>query len=60
MVNDFTKKELKKFLSLIRGESRKLSIEQSFELVSKLQFLINNYDAKVIEAWHCEKCGHVQ
>lgn len=30
------------------------------DLLRKIQSMIDNYDAKVIKAWHCEKCGHVQ
>lgn len=63
-MNDFTLDELSKE-DLIKVKE---AIEYSYRnlapfdspLLNKIQSMIDNYDAKVIHAWHCEKCGHVQ
>jgi len=62
-MNDFTPDELEEILGWATvyciGASD-LSYRVSKALIDKIQFMINNYDAKVIEVWHCEKCGHLQ
>lgn len=65
MMNDFTKSEiLILHLALIRDMiqfERILKTSPSvLELRDKLESMIDNYDAKVTEAWHCEKCGYMQ
>ena len=50
-MNEFTKEEL---------EQIQACGHYSMELRNKIQDIIDGYDAEVIEAWHCEKCGHVQ
>lgn len=60
-MNDFTKEDLKDLLKCISivvidfGTSNILE-----QLKKKIESMIDNYDAKIIESWHCEKCGHVQ
>lgn len=60
-MNDFTKEDLSILFKCVRisemefGECKEID-----KMKIKLQFMIDNYDAKIIEAWHCEKCGHVQ
>lgn len=59
-MNDFTKEELERILE---GVSWWLDGDDSLyseELIDKIETMIETYEAKVIEAWHCEKCGHVQ
>jgi len=51
-MNDFTKEELQEIYSHLENEP--------LELQDKIQSMINDYDVKVIECWHCEKCGHIQ
>lgn len=60
-MNDFTKEELEE-IAFNLGEIRTWSdtLENSWPVLDKIQYMIDNYDAKVIEVWHCEKCGHVQ
>ena len=60
-MNDFTKQELE----VLKNDTLiaiKFDNESPIRLllVSKLQSMINLYDAQVIEVWHCEKCGHIQ
>ncbi len=62
-MNDFTKEELETMRNGIfssMGSSSLWRIPENDLLVDKIQSMINDYDAQVIEAWHCEKCGHVQ
>jgi hypothetical protein len=67
-MNEFTKEELNLLFDAISDcidslytENHSCNIyEFTNSIKSKLKFLIDNYDAQVIEAWHCEKCGHVQ
>jgi hypothetical protein len=61
-MNEFTKEELDKILNCVAftcwehpSEDEKLTLVRI-----KIQSLIELYDCKVIEVWHCEKCGHVQ
>lgn len=61
-MNDFTKEELKIIRMLINSTDEKV-LTKSEEIIivqSKIQSMIDNFDAQVIEVWHCEKCGHVQ
>lgn len=58
-LNEFTKEELQYFLMTMKP-FHFLWKHDPLALENKLQSMIDIYDAKVIEAWHCEKCGHVQ
>lgn len=58
-MNDFTKKELYLLSQAMNALYSNLNVNDS-DLYKKIQSMINNYDAKIVEAWHCEKCGHVQ
>jgi hypothetical protein len=54
-MNDFTKDELQYLLSAY------WTSDSTFPgLLDKLKSMIENYDAKTIKVWHCEKCGHIQ
>lgn len=55
-MHDFTKEELEDIYEAVMDTS----IAMFEHLPSKIQFLIDHYDAKIIPVWHCEKCGHVQ
>lgn len=56
-MNDFTIEELEQLIWLAKNIPYRMSDYPIFE---KIQSMIDNYDVKTIEAWHCEKCGHVQ
>lgn len=64
-MNDFTKEELEDIHLVYRtfcnddGVQRKITNLEN-GILSKLKSMIDNYDAQVIQVWHCEKCGHVQ
>lgn len=60
MMNEFTKEELVSMGRALVAYYCDPRNTCDDELVTKIQSMINNYDAKVVEAWHCEKCGHVQ
>lgn len=55
-MNDFSKEELCKLMRAILWVDH----DHDKQLANKIQSMMDNYDAKVIKAWHCEKCGHVQ
>jgi predicted methyltransferase len=63
-MNDFTKEELEIIhldICVYLNKSKLLKPPQHhIDLKDKVREMIDNYDAKVISAWHCEKCGHVQ
>ena len=64
-MNDFTQEELvllacwsaNRFNQVGKDQAKN---EGTISLSHKIQDMIINYDAKVIDVWHCEKCGHVQ
>ncbi len=60
-MSDFTKEELIEIYWKFEYYFDDLDglVEES-PLMKKIQDIIDNYDAKVVEVWHCEKCGHVQ
>lgn len=62
-MNYFNKEELQEIHRclkyMVKGGTTPYS-NLTMELKNKLQFMMDKYDAQVIEAWHCEKCGHVQ
>lgn len=60
-MNDLSKKELElicQFFNIAIEDYQEPN--STYELRDKIQSMIDNYDAKVINVWHCEKCGHVQ
>lgn len=63
-MNDFTKEELQIIhldMTIYAEKTHLLKESPSHKaLRDKIQSMIDNYDAKVIEVWHCEKCGNVQ
>lgn len=60
-MNDFTKDELQKILNFIEHRKQDSYDDMRFStIINKIQSLIDIYDAQIIPAWHCEKCGHVQ
>lgn len=60
-MNDFTKDELKDLLSVINESITVGTQPECIHILrDKIQSMIYDYDAQVIQAWHCEKCGHVQ
>lgn len=60
-MNDFTKEELEELLrGYVYHQHNTRHNWPSIDLSKKIEDMINTYDAKVINAWHCEKCGHVQ
>lgn len=56
-MSDFTKEEL---LEILGGLDDFYLVNSPFNIGEKIQFLIDHYETKVIKAWHCEKCGHLQ
>lgn len=60
-MNDFTKEELMNINDAILYSALLVSREKILLTIrEKIQSMIDNYDAKVIQIWHCEKCGHIQ
>lgn len=57
---DFTKEELGEIFWIIEGCTMDYIGKENNVLINKIQSMIDNYDANVIDAWQCEKCGHVQ
>ena len=55
-MNDFTKEELINIYDALMNTE----IEVFEDLPNKVSDMIDIYEAQVIHAWHCEKCGHVQ
>lgn len=55
-MNNFTKEELIQIQEAMHYWHEGMQIS----LTGKIQFMIDNYETKTIEVWHCEKCGHVQ
>lgn len=55
-MNEFTKEELEDIYSAVMNTD----IAMLVNLPQKIQYLIDNHDAKLINYWYCEKCGHVQ
>lgn len=60
-MNDFKKEELQRICEFFNAAIQDYQEpDGTYHLRDKIQTIINNYDAKVVPAWHCEKCGHVQ
>jgi hypothetical protein len=64
-MNEFTQDELIKLKNGLEYLPNSVSISSDYwnecqKIINKINFIIDNYDAQVIDAWHCEKCGHVQ
>lgn len=60
-MNVFTKEELEFILDGTRyWSNQNITSPWVFEFKEKVESLIDNCDAKIINVWHCEKCGHVQ
>ena len=56
----FTKEELRIIKNNLNWSEYHLQNEKLNEISKQLQSMIDLYDTETIEAWHCEKCGHVQ
>lgn len=66
-MNEFTREELLVIwhdVGILNDEARTSYEHASSEFIinlrNKLQSMIDNYDARGIEVWRCEKCGHGQ
>ena len=63
-MNEFTKEELALIRTGMRCVVTFVAVKDDYitanNLLEKIQSMIDNYEAKVIPVWHCEKCGHVQ
>lgn len=61
-MNDFTSYELHTLLWAIFYVRKRTNNcgDTMRSLRTKIQQMIELYDCKVIEAWQCEKCGHIQ
>lgn len=64
-MNEFTKEELFSLSdamehSVQRDNDDDEIHDQWASAYTKIQSMIDLYDAEVIKVWHCEKCGHVQ
>ncbi len=59
VMSDFTKEELELILHKF-GMLTFIQFQGLGMLSMKINDMIEDYDAKAIESWHCEKCGHVQ